>query len=129
MWWRSLRPILLPLLREIVGDTAPLFLDPCCRAVWWQRVAIRRRLRGKKARWATWRFEILRVRCRVLVEPGRCDAARAFDEAIARAVIRRLPVAEELVSATAYQLRNVSDLLGPLTRAALNLDPVRPRRD
>ena len=118
----------MPLLRDIVGASARIFLDPCCRVLFWQQRAIRKRLKGKPARWASWRFRVNRDKCASLVgedfrtgADGECTAAQAADIVVAALIRKGDDVVAALVSAKPHRLREVADLLGPETRRALEL--------
>ncbi len=69
----------LPILRELVGESAKLFLNPCTRLTWWR---LRQKKLAKAYRWtayADWRVERLSDRCRTM-KSDNCTALEAADE-------------------------------------------------
>jgi hypothetical protein len=107
-----------PILDALIGETARLFLSPCCRMLFWQTVAIRRTLRGKRARFATWAYRRNRDKCANLRDE-QCSAAEAADRVLAVLVMRRDPIVQQLLEATPERRREVPHLIGPATRSAL----------
>jgi hypothetical protein len=118
MTWRALRPIVEPLLRAIVGESVRLFLSPCCRTIWWQLRAIRLILRGRRARFAAWRYEVNRSRCADLHDE-HCSAAEAADRVLAELIRTGDAALSELLDAAPHRRRGVERLLDPRAASAL----------
>lgn len=77
----AIRKFALPILRELVGDSARLFLNPCTRLTWWR---IRQRRRRRLYKWtgiADMRVRQLTASCEAL-KSGDCTALEAADEVL-----------------------------------------------
>ena len=75
----AIAAIALPILRELVGESAKLFLNPCVRLTWWR---LRQHKLAAAYRWtgfADWRVSVLAEQCRNL-KSGDCTALEAADE-------------------------------------------------
>ncbi len=116
--WRALRKIVIPLLREIAGESARVFLKPCCLVMFWQRRAIKLRLRGRAAGFASWRYRVNRDKCAALDGGGGCNADEAADKVLASLIEAGSPAFEEFGRMTVAELARVIDLLGTDARKA-----------
>lgn len=75
----AIRDFALPILRELVGESAKLFLNPCTRLTWWR---LRQKRLASQYRWtgfSDWRVETLSARCKSM-RSDDCTALEAADE-------------------------------------------------